>query len=69
MTLHDQLVVGEVTLSQVVPLSVLITMFPDPPTATKTPEEEEDVSTVKEVIASVLLVFSAESVTVIVQLE
>ena len=69
--------VGEVTLSQVVPLSVDLTMFPDTPTATNTPEPEEEVvvssvvvvSTVKEVIASVLLEFPAESVTIIVQLE
>ena len=70
MTLHIQVVVGEVTLSQVVPLSVDLTMSPELLPATKTPEsEEEDVSTVKEVIGSVLLVFPAESVTVIVQLE
>ena len=79
MTLHIQVVVGRVTLSQVVPLSVDLTMFPEPPTATKTPEpddeeeEEEEVgavvSTVKGVIVRVLLAFPAESVTVIVQSE
>ena len=33
--------VGEVALSQVVPLSVDLTMFPDLPTPTNTPEPEE----------------------------
>ena len=58
--------VGEVTLSQVVPLSVDLNMFPPRPTPTNTPGE---VSIVKEVIASVLLAFPAESVTINVQLE
>ena len=52
-------------------------MFHEEPTAKNTPEPEEEVvvssvvvvSTVKEVIASVLLEFPAESVTIIVQLE
>jgi len=34
-------VVGEVTLPQVFPLSVDLTMFPDLPTPTNTPEPEE----------------------------
>ena len=56
--------VGEVTLSQLDPLSVDLTMFPETPTATNTPE---DVSIVKKGIKSRLLTFPAESVTVIVQ--
>ena len=64
---HERLFsVGEVALSQVVPLSVDLTMIPLFPTATNTPEPEE---TVKEVIVSVLLSFPDESVTLIVQSE
>jgi hypothetical protein len=40
---HSKLLfVGEVALSQVVPLSVDLTMIPPFPTATNTPELEED---------------------------
>jgi hypothetical protein len=59
-------VVGEVTLSKDDPLSVDLKMFPELPAATNTPGE---VSTVKKVIARVLLAFPAESVTINVQLE
>ena len=58
--------VGEVALSKDEPLSVDLTMFPELPAATNTPGE---VSTVKEVIARVLLALPAESVTINVQLE
>ena len=54
------------TLSQVVPLSVDLTMVPLSPTATDIPG---DVSAVKDVIAKVLLTFPAESITDIVQSE
>ena len=60
-------------LSQVVPLSVDLTMFPELPANTNTlePEEEEssEEETVKVVIVSMLLSFPAESVTLIVQSE
>ena len=65
-TPHKLLPVREVALSQVSPLSVDLTIIPASPTTTNTPG---DVSTVKEVIAKVLLTFPAESVTVIVQSE
>jgi len=65
-TPHKLLPVREVALSQDDPLSVDLKIFPSPPTTTNTPG---DVSTVKEVIAKVLLTFHAESVTVIVQSE
>ena len=48
-------VVGEVALSQVVPLSVDLTMFPDLPTPTNTPEPEEVV-----VVSSVRVVVVPE---------
>ena len=58
--------VGEVTVLKDDPLPVDLTMVHELPTPTNTPR---DVSTVKEVIAKVLLTFPAESVTVIVQSE
>ena len=48
-------VVGEVVLSQVFPLSVDLTMFPDLPTPTNTPEPEEVV-----VVSSVGVVVVSE---------
>ena len=64
------LVVGEVALSQVAPLSVDLMICPFKfdfvPTPMNTPG---DVSIVKEIIARVLLTFPEESVTDIVQSE
>jgi len=56
--------VGEVALSQVSPLFVDLTMLPESPTATNTPEPEEEESseeeTVKEVIVRESLKFVSE---------
>ena len=56
MTSYREFDVPEVILSQEVPLSVDPTMFPEEPTATNTPEleEEEVVSSVVVVVLSVL---------------
>ena len=62
----SQAEISSVALSQVVPLSVDLTMVPLSPTATNIPG---DVSAVKDVIAKVLLTFPAESITDIVQSE
>ena len=69
------LFVGEVTLSQFVPLSVDLIMAPEEPTATNTPEPEEEESseeesseeeTVKEVIVRESLKFVTDLLVVTV---
>ena len=67
-----------VTIEEVVPDFAKITLTPDKaslalsstvPVMIAEPDEQQSGSTVKEVIARVLLAFPAESVTIIVQLE
>ena len=49
-TPHKLLPVREVALSQVVPLSVDLTIFPVRLTATNTPEQEEEESSEEEIV-------------------
>ena len=64
--------VGEVTLSQDNPLSVDLTMFPEAPTATNTPEPDEEeeelsevaVDVVEEPLSLLVLLFLAQDKTV-----
>ncbi len=53
--------VGEVTLSQVEPLSVDLTMVPELPTPTNTPKLEDELSEVLVELSEVLVELSEES--------
>jgi hypothetical protein len=55
--------VGEVALSQVSPLSVDLTMVPLSPTATNTPEPEEEESSEEETVKEVIVRESLKFVT------
>ena len=50
MTLFSSSSVGEVTLSKDDPLSVDLTMFPELPTATNTPEPDEEEEELSELL-------------------